>query len=274
MDESGCSSSGGFAAALGVVSDPVGGVSDPVGGVGEERRPLPPTLIVIPAFNEAATIGRVVAGALAHGPVIVVDDGSTDATAELAQAAGAEAIRHARRLGKGQAIRTGLAAASIRGAGSVVTLDGDGQHDPADIVRLLAPIRDGRADAVQGARHLADPGRARPTLRMLGQRGLAVLLSRLTRRTVTDPTSGFWAFGPRAVAILGDHHPTGYPEPELLLFLHRNGLRTVEIPVRIRRRLAGRTSLDAPRAGLALARVLLALVVVPLRDAVEAPGRD
>jgi len=102
----------------------------------------------------------------------------------------------------------------------------------------------------------------------MGQRMLARVLSHLTRQRVTDATSGFWAFGPRAVKMLSEHHPTGYPEPELVLFLHRNGLRLVEVPTEMRARLAGRTSLTPSRAGLALARVLLAMVVVPLRASV------
>ncbi len=85
---------------------------------------------------------------------------------------------------------------------------------------------------------------------------------------MTDPTSGLWAFGPRAVRILAEHHPTGYPEPELLLFLRRNRLTLVQVAAEMRPRHAGRTSLRAFRAGLALARVLLAMVVIPLRPPV------
>jgi hypothetical protein len=91
----------------------------------------------------------------------------------------------------------------------------------------------------------------------------------LTGRPVTDPTSGLWAFGPQAVALLADHHPSGYPEPELRLFLSRNGLSMVEVPVQMRARPAGHTSLTARRLGAAVARLLLHLVVVPLRTAVR-----
>jgi len=96
-------------------------------------------LIVVPVFDEAATIGRVVRAARAHGAVLVVDDGSRDASAAIARASGAEVVRHPRRLGKGQAIRTGVAAARSRGASVVVTLDGDGQHDPGDLAAVRAP---------------------------------------------------------------------------------------------------------------------------------------
>ena len=95
------------------------------------------------------------------------------------------------------------------------------------------------------------------------------VLTVLTGRRVTDPTSGLWAFGPKAVSMLADHHPSGYPEPELRLFLSRNRLRAMEIPVTTRARPAGQTSLTARRTSAAMARLLLHLVVVPLRGAVR-----
>jgi hypothetical protein len=96
-----------------------------------------------------------------------------------------------------------------------------------------------------------------------------MVLTMLTRRRVTDPTSGLWAFGPQALAVPADHHPSGYPEPELRLFLSRNGLRAIEVPVRMHERPAGQTSLTASRTSAAVARLLVRLVVVPLRAAVR-----
>ena len=98
---------------------------------------------------------------------------------------------------------------------------------------------------------------------------LAACLSTITGEQVTDPTSGFCALGPRAVRLLAEHHPTGYPEPELRLFLNSNGLRTVEVPVCGRSRLVGTTTLTPGRMTAAGARVLLAMIVVPLRRKVE-----
>ena len=105
--------------------------------------------------------------------------------------------------------------------------------------------------------------------RRLSQAALAACLTVWTGRRFTDPTSGFWGFGPRAVELLGEHHPSGYPEPELRLLLHRNHQAVVEVPVEMRPRLAGQTSLTAWQTGLALARVLLMAVVVPLRPRIE-----
>lgn len=237
-------------------------------------------LALIPAYNEAASLPRVVGELRRHWPalpVLVVDDASPDATPEVLAdlergGTGLRWLRLGQRLGVGGALRAGLRYARLLGHDTVVRVDGDGQHGADQIDRLLAPIREGRADAVQGSRYLGAAGHRPPPFTRAGQQALAALLSALTGETVTDPTSGFWAFGPRAVRVLGDHHPTGYPEPELRLFLHRNRLRVAEAPVEMRDRLAGRTSLTVPRAGLALARFALAMVVVPLRAAVEADG--
>jgi hypothetical protein len=93
-----------------------------------------------------------------------------------------------------------------------------------------------------------------------------------TRRRITDATSGFCVFGPRALRLLARHHPTGYAEPELLLLIHRNRLRAGEVPVRVRPRLNGRTSLTPIRAAVALGRTVVALFVVPARRAVADAG--
>jgi hypothetical protein len=138
----------------------------------------------------------------------------------------------------------------------------------ADIPRVVAPILDGKADAVAGARISGVHDRL---LRSITRAGLALGLMALLRRKVHDPTSGFWAFGPRATRLLATRHPTGYSEPELHILLHRERLATVEVPIRSRERIAGRTSLTPLRASLAIGRALLAMVVVPLRPSGEPP---
>jgi hypothetical protein len=151
-------------------------------------------------------------------------------------------------------------------------MDGDGQHEPRHVARLLEPITQGRADATLGSRYTTGgrPQRATAVRRAM-QYLLAECMSTITGQSVTDPTSGFWAFGPAAVAVLAEHHPTGYPEPELLLFLRRNGLRLVEVPTDMRPRVAGQSTLTWARSWLAGARVLLALLIVPLRAPVKVP---
>jgi glycosyltransferase involved in cell wall biosynthesis len=229
-------------------------------------------LVLIPARNEAANLPRVVGELRRCFPdvaVLVVDDCSDDETALILPTLGVRWLRLEHHLGIGGAMRAGLRFARHLGYDIVVRLDGDGQHEPSEIARLLAPIRSGEADAVQGSRYANDPGVTEPWLKRTSRQVLATVLSQLTRGSVTDPTSGFWVFGPRAVHLLGDHHASGYPEPELLLFLHRNRLRVIERPTTMRPRLAGHTSLTARRIGPAIARLLLVTIVVPLRPMVK-----
>ena len=233
-------------------------------------------LAVIPAFNEAANLPRVATElrqCWPDVPIVVVDDGSDDGSsqvlADLESRCDIACLRLPQHLGIGGAMRAGLRFAHLQGHRTVVRIDGDGQHQPSQIARVLAPIMDGTADAVQGSRYTAS-NRPPSGLAFRATRGLlGRVLSRLTARTVTDPTSGFWAFGARAVSLLAEHHPSGYPEPELLLFLHRNRLRVVEVPVEMRCRFSGRTSLTGARASVAVARLLLTTVVAPLRPRVK-----
>lgn len=228
-------------------------------------------IAVIPAHNEAANLGDVVAGVRGLQPpvdVLVVDDASTDDTAALLPRLGVRYLALAQQVGVGGAVRAGLRYARGLGYRLALRLDGDGQHLPGHVDRLLEPIVAGVADAVVGSRFSEPSGYRAPLARRLVHRALALLLSRITGEPVTDPTSGFWAFGPRAVQLLGDHYPKGYSEPELRLFLARNGLTVVEVPVQMQDRQGGRSTLTLPRAVLALARTALVMVVVPLRAAV------
>jgi glycosyltransferase involved in cell wall biosynthesis len=223
-------------------------------------------LAVIPAFNEARNLPRVVRELRRHAPqvdVLIVNDGSTDDTADLLEGLGVGWLTLTTRVGVGGAVRAGLRYAARNGYHCVVRVDGDGQHRASEIATLFGPVAAGRLDAVIGSRFL----HRRPGLtpRRAAQWALAAGLSTLTRKRITDPTSGFCLFGPRAVRLLGRHHPTGYAEPELLLLLSRNGMRFGEVPIRMRPRLAGRTSLTLPRVAVALARTLLALAIVPTR---------
>jgi hypothetical protein len=130
-------------------------------------------------------------------------------------------------------------------------------------VRLLSPVRRGSADAVSGSRYLRGSNRA--GVRGLAQRVLAGCLTIVTRRKVTDPTSGLWVFGPRALHVLEHHHPGGYPEPELRLQLARHDLTVREMPIEARERHAGRTTLTPARALVAFARTSLAVILSPRR---------
>jgi glycosyltransferase involved in cell wall biosynthesis len=245
------------------------------GHASRERPAELSVLALVPAFNESANLPRVVADLSRIMPVkniLVVDDGSTDSTPELLPRLGVRWLTLSQRLGVGGAVRAGIRYAERAGYDYVVRIDGDGQHRACDIARMLAPVVTGRADVALGSRFLR--GRGLRGARRVSQAALAACLSAVTRKRVTDPTSGFWLFGPRALRLLSRHHPAGYAEPELLLFLSRNRLRVSEIPIRMRPRIAGRTSLTAPRAVFALARTALAFVIVPFRQLVEGRMHD
>jgi len=238
--------------------------------------PFQRTWCLIPAHNEERNLPAVIDDVRTSCPgldILVVDDGSTDATSAVAQRRGVRWIRLPERMGIGSAMRAGLRYAARFGCDAVVRIDGDGQHCGVDIPRVLAPVVNGRADVVLGSRYAA----SRPTRRgLVGllQQSLGACLSLLTGKRVTDPTSGFCALGPRAVRLLAEHHPTGYAEAELRLFMSRNALNVIETPVGGRSRLSGRTSLTPRRLAAAAARVLLAMVIVPLRCAVKGAGDD
>jgi glycosyltransferase involved in cell wall biosynthesis len=228
-------------------------------------------LVLVPARNEADSLPAVVRllrGAQPGADVLVVDDASTDGTARILPALGVQWLRLCEHTGVGGAIRAGLRYASERGHDVIVRVDGDGQHPAAQIERVLAPIHSGSADAVIGSRYREAAGYRSSGWRRLAQRGLAAWVSVVTGQRITDPTSGFWAFGPRAVRLLASHHPTGYPEPELVLLLAHNGLRVAEVPIEMQERTAGRTSLTVGRLAVIGARTLVALLILPLRKTV------
>jgi len=205
------------------------------------------TVVVIPAFNEAGTVERVVATARAALPgatVVVVDDGSRDATAERARAAGAEVLRLPFNCGIGVAVQTGLRFAIGRGAEQVVRLDGDGQHDAAEIAKLIAALERG-ADCAIGSRFLdvAGAGYRSSFLRRVGIRWFAAVLRLVGAAGVTDPTSGFFAARGRAAAFLAETYASDYPEVDAVVRLARRGFRIVEVPVVMHERGGGISSI-------------------------------
>jgi len=225
------------------------------------------TLVVIPTFNEAANITAVVEGvrSTCGGDVLVVDDGSDDATAALARAAGATVLRHACNLGIGAAVQSGFLYAIAHGHDAVVRVDGDGQHDPGFIPVLLDELAHDRADIVVGSRFLAREGYQSTVVRRVGIVILGVL-SALVGARVTDPTSGYWALNRRALEVLGRWHPDDYPETQSLLLATRAGCRVREVPVVMRPRHGGNSSIGAVHAGFYMLKVILAVLIERLRS--------
>ncbi len=210
-------------------------------------------------------MGAVVAELRAFDPgldVLVIDDGSTDATAERAAAAGAAVVRLPYNLGIGGAVQTGFKYALAHGYGVVIRLDGDGQHEPQEIPNLLAPLARGEADVVVGSRFASGAGDYRPPFaRRAGIRWFSQLVSLLTRQKLTDTTSGFQAVNARAIKLFAADYPHDYPEVEAAVMVVRHRLRIVEVPATMRGRETGSSSITALRSLYYAVKVTLALFV-------------
>jgi hypothetical protein len=224
---------------------------------GRVRAPLgaPHFLIVIPAYNEAATVRTIVVRARAYAPVLVVDDGSTDDTPGIAQAAGAEVVRQGVRSGKGQALRTGIAAARTRRATHIVTLDADGQHDPADLPRLLDAARRCPRAIVVGNR-LGDDAPAMLVARANAIRVAGFFATWASGVAISDTQSGFRVY---PLALFEEVQPVGGGfvfETEVLVAAAMRGAAIVEVPIGAVARAMRRSRFRPMVDGVAIAAYL------------------
>jgi len=229
-------------------------------------------LAIVPAYNEEESVAGVVEQVHAVDPgmdVVVVDDGSVDRTAEHAQAAGARVLRLPFNLGIGGAMQTGFRYAHEHGYDVAVQVDGDGQHDPRELPKILAPVVAGEADLVVGSRFGGDGATAfRSTApRRVGIRVFAWTVSRIIHQRVTDTTSGFRAVGRDGIRLFAADYPHDYPEVEATVMVAKAKLRLREVPVAMRERAGGRSSITALRSVYYMAKVLLALFVGLFRRA-------
>lgn len=236
-------------------------------------------LAIVPAYNEAATVASVVRDVREHAPdfdVLVVDDGSTDATTREARAAGAAVARLPFNLGIGGTVQTGYRYALANGYDYAVQIDGDGQHDPRQVAALMRRIlEEPRVEMVYGTRFSEKAGFQSTGLRRMGIRLFAWTLSLVTGQKVTDPTSGFRLCDRRAIALFAENYPIDYPEVEAILLMHRHRLRSAEVPVEMKERGGGSSSITLLRSGYYMLKVLLAVMVGLFRTPVEIePGAE
>jgi glycosyltransferase involved in cell wall biosynthesis len=223
---------------------------------------------IVPAYNEAASIARVVGELLAYDPglrVLVVDDGSTDRTAEVARAAGANVISLPFNLGIGGAVQTGFRYAWEQGFDVAVRADGDGQHDPAELDAILRPVLADEADVAVGSRFIGGDGYRSSRSRRTGIRLLAWIVSGLTRQRITDPTSGFQAANRLGIRLFAADYPHDYPEAEATVMVFKHRLRLREVPVTMRARESGRSSITTVRSVYYMVKVVLAIFVALFR---------
>jgi glycosyltransferase involved in cell wall biosynthesis len=237
-------------------------------------------IAVVPAYNEEGTIGQVIARIHEEAPaydVVVVDDGSTDCTAEAAEAAGAKVIRHPFNLGIGGAVQSGFTYALEHGYARLVQVDADGQHDPQEIRKLEAAMNANPGlDMICGSRFVTRESEyIAPVSRRTGIHIFAFLLSRIVGQRVSDPTSGFRLYNRRAIALFARDYPHDYPEVEAVLMVHYHRLRMTEVPVRMFQRGGGVSSISSGKSVYYMLKVLLAISVglVRARPVVE-PGDE
>lgn len=229
-------------------------------GLGELRR-----IAIVPALNEELSVPAVIDEIRAFDPgldIVVVDDGSVDRTAAVAAAKGARVLRLPFNLGIGGAVQTGFRYAFENGYDLAVRVDGDGQHDPSQLGLVIAPVLRGEADVAVGSRFAAvGDGYRSSRTRRVGIRLLAWVVSRIVGRRVTDTTSGFQALNRNGIALFARDYPHDYPEVEATVMVFRHRLRLEEVPVSMRERGGGQSSITALRSIYYMVKVLLAIFV-------------
>jgi glycosyltransferase involved in cell wall biosynthesis len=238
------------------------------------------SLAVVPAYNEAETVAAVVRTIHDTVPdfdVLVVDDGSTDRTAELAERAGARVLRLPFNLGIGGAVQAGFTFARENGYSRMVQVDADGQHDPGQVQRLVDAMNaDPILDMICGSRFLTSDYRyPAPVSRRTGIHVFAFMLSRILRQRVSDPTSGFRLYNRRAITLFARDYPHDYPEVEAVLMVHHHQLRMAEVPVRMYKRDGGISSITSGKSAYYMIKVLLAVMIgLVRRRPVPEPGDE
>jgi glycosyltransferase involved in cell wall biosynthesis len=246
------------------LAEAVSASAAPAGRLDELRR-----LAIVPAYNEEGSVGRVIDEIRSFDAgfdIVVVDDGSVDRTAAVASSRGVHVVRLPFNLGIGGAVQTGYRFALEHGYDLAVQVDGDGQHDPRELPKILGPVLDGEADLVVGSRFAGEsPAFRSSAVRRVGIRIFASVVSAVVRQRVTDTTSGFRAVNRRGIILFAADYPHDYPEVEATVLCVKHKLRLAEVPVTMRERSGGRSSITALRSIYYMTKVLLAIFVALFR---------
>lgn len=225
-------------------------------------------LVIVPAFNEAENIGFVVENIQANVPdadILVINDGSTDETREVIASLDVIDLNLPFNLGIGGAVQAGFLFAKEKGYAAMGRVDGDGQHDPAQLPKLLQKLNETDADVVIGSRFVDGEGYLASWQRAIGIQLFARTVSLMTRQRFTDTTSGFQVYNQEALSFLADNLPTDYPEIEGLIMLKKNGFKVTEVGVTMLPRRAGKSSITAVHSIYYIFKVYIAILVEMLR---------
>jgi glycosyltransferase involved in cell wall biosynthesis len=226
-------------------------------------------LAIVPAHNEGETTAEVVNDIHSLAPgvdVVVVDDCSNDRTGEYARRAGASVLPLPVNLGIGGAVQTGFKYAEAHNYDCVIQVDGDGQHDPAEIGLITGPLSRGEADVIIGSRFLKRTAYKAPFARRAGMILFASVARWAMRQHITDTTSGFRALNADAYRYFARHYPTDFPDAESLVLLKRAGFRLKEVSVNMRPRKRGHSSTTTLRSLYYPFKMILSVIVVMLRE--------
>ena len=221
-------------------------------------------LLIVPAYNEVDNIERVVETIINEFPqydYVVINDGSTDGTGRLCIERGYQVINLPINLGIGGAVQTGYMYALKNGYEYAVQLDGDGQHDAAYIDALIKPLAEGNADVVIGSRFLKKEGFQSSFFRRTGIDILSRLIWMCTGKHVLDVTSGFRAVNQRFIAIYAEDYPSDYPEPEAIITAVMHKGRVAEVPVVMKEREGGISSINFRKSIYYMIKVTLAILI-------------
>lgn len=220
-------------------------------------------IVIIPAFNEERNLPTVIDEIRHYDPeleIIVVDDGSSDRTAKVAKKLHVNVLSLPFNLGIGGAVQTGLKYSFENDFEIAVQVDADGQHIASEIDKLLNALEQGY-DVAIGSRFLEENGYSASFMRNIGMKIISMVNSRILKQRITDNTSGFRAFNKRAISFLARHYPVDYPEPETIIILGRSGFRLKEVPVKMRNRIHGKSSITPIVSIYFMIKVLLAIFI-------------
>ena len=221
-------------------------------------------LVIIPAYNEERSIGKVIEDVKAHfsqADILVINDGSTDHTSGQAKKGSVAVLDLPYNLGIGGAMQAGYKYAFEKEYDVAIQVDGDGQHAPKEIRKLVENLLKNGNDLTIGSRFWGGSEYQASMMRRVGIAILSIVISVLIRQRVTDPTSGFRASSRRAIRLFALDYPQDYPEPEVLVLLSRNGWKIEEVPVKIEQRSFGESSITNIRGIYYMIKVLLAIFV-------------
>lgn len=226
----------------------------------------PKILLIIPAYNESGSIAKLldeIKAAFPEADCAVINDASIDRTGEIAAQSGAAVANLPFNLGIGGAVQTGYQIAHEQDYDIAVQIDGDGQHDPTFIRTLITPVLKGELDLCIGSRFLKHSASSfqSTVARRIGIRFFCRLLGLLTGLYLTDPTSGFRAASKRLIKIFADYYPVDFPEPETIKIAKRQGMKIGEVPVVMRERQSGHSSIRSLQTLYYMTKVTFAILI-------------